>query len=109
MQREKAKICGPRLRLDDGLDGCGVGWRDDRHAGLDAVHAGFRQTFGDADFVVHGHDDAGLLLAVAQRDVVHFDVLGELEILDHFLRVIPLADVPVVRLPRCFAGHLVAP
>ena len=74
--------------------------RDDRHAGFDAVHAGFRQRLGDADLFVLGEDDAGLLFAVAQSDVMNLDVLRELEVLGDLRRIIPLADEPVVRFPR---------
>jgi hypothetical protein len=63
------------------------------------VHAGFRQAFRDADLFIFGKNDTGLLLAVAQGDVVDLDVLGELEVLGDFRRVVPLADEPVVRLP----------
>ncbi len=63
-----------QLALDDLLDGRGVARRDHRHAGFDAVHAGFSQSFRDADLVVLGEDDAGLLLAVAQGDVVKLDL-----------------------------------
>ena len=43
MQRAKEKICGPEVALDDFLDRLVVGRRHDRHAGFDAVHAGFGQ------------------------------------------------------------------
>src|ERR1019366_5692745 len=60
---------------------------------------------GDADFLVLAQDDAGLLLAIAQRDVVDLDVLGELEVLGDFRRVVPFADEPVIGLPGCGICH----
>jgi hypothetical protein len=96
----KAEDLRSKIALDDGLDGLGVRRRHDRHAGFDAVHTGFGQTLGDANLVVLGHDDAGLLLAVAQGDVVNLDVLGEFEIFGHVVSVIPFADEPVIGLPR---------
>ncbi len=69
------------IALYDFFDGSGVARRNHGHAGFDAVHARFGQPFGDADLVVFGEDDAGLLLAVAQRNVVKLDLLGEMELL----------------------------
>ena len=63
----------------------------------------FGKPFGDADLLVLGEDDAGLLLTVAQRDVVYLDVLGKTEVLDDFVREIPRAYEPFLFFPglRC--------
>ena len=70
MQRENAKICGPRLRLTISLIAAvSLGDTTGMPASMRCTPAS-ASAFGDADLVVLGEDDAGLLLAVAQRDVV---------------------------------------
>ena len=66
------------------------------------MHAGFRQAFGDPDLVVFGEDDAGLLLAIAQGDVVDLDLLGEMELSADGVVEVPGADKPFI----CFPGFL---
>ena len=83
------------VALHDFLDGGGVARRHDGHARFDAVHAGFGEPLGDADFVVFREDDAGLLLAVAQRDVVKFDLLGKMKLLADGALKVPGADKPL--------------
>ena len=96
---------GPEVALDDFLDGVVVGRRHDRHAGFDAVDAGFGEALGDADLFVLGKNNAGLLLAVAQRYVVDLDIFRELKILRHLRRVIPFTNEPVVGFPGGWVGH----
>ena len=104
MQRERRRSVGPRLRLTISLM-ASLSWRHDRHAGFDAVDAGLGQPFGDANLIVLAEDHAGLLLAVAQRDVVDLDLFGELKILRHLRRVIPFTNEPVVGFPGGWVGH----
>ena len=94
----------PEVALDDFLDRGGVARRHHRHAGFNAMHAGFGQRFGDADLVVFGEDDAGLLFAVAQRDVVKLDLLREMKLIAHRALKVPGTDEPLICLPR-FLRH----
>ena len=98
-----------QVALHDFLDRRRIARRHHRHAGFDAVHAGFGQPFGDADLVVLGEDHAGLLLAVAQRDVVKLHLLGEMQLLAHRLREIPRADIPLICLPGFLCHMLIVP
>jgi hypothetical protein len=91
---------GTELALDDLLDGRGVARLDHRHPGFDTVHAGFSQPFGDADFIVLGEDDASLLLAIAQCDVVKFDLLREMKLRADGFREIPRTNKPFIGFPR---------
>ena len=72
---------------------------DGRHARLDAVHARFRQLFGNPDFIILAVNNPRLLLPVAQGDVVDPHLLGRIETLRHLLQVVPGTDEPVIRLP----------
>ena len=92
------------VALHDILDGRGVTGRNHGHARFDAVHAGFGQSFGDADLVVLREDHAGLLFAVAQRHVVKLNLLRELKIGIYCGIKIPRAYEPLICLPRCI-GH----
>jgi hypothetical protein len=56
---------------DDLADGGFVGGRDRGEPRLDGMDAGLAQGLGQADFVVGGQFDPGLLLTVAQRHVVN--------------------------------------
>src|SRR5215469_1321729 len=95
----KRENLGAELAPDDFLDGGGIAGRYNRHAGFNAVHARFSQTFGDANLVVHGEDHAGLLLAIAQRDIMELDLLGEMKLLANRLLKIPRAHKPFIGLP----------
>ncbi len=68
------------------------------------MHARFGQAFGNPDLLILGEDDAGLLLAVAQGNVVKLDLLGEMELLDHRLGKVPRADEPLIGFPG-FSRH----
>jgi hypothetical protein len=50
----------------------------------------------DTHFVVSCIDHTGLLLAVAKRQVVKCDVVGELEVLSHLRLEVPWTYKPVV-------------
>ncbi len=82
--------------------------RDGRHAGLDAVDAHGRQLLGDGHLLFAAEDDLGLLFTVAQRDVVHLDVLGEVERLADFRQPVPRARKPLLCLPRIHCTPLPA-
>ena len=56
----------PRVLLGDG-----------GHAGLDAVDLQRVELLGDGHLFLAPEDHAGLLLAVAQGDVMNLDLLGE--------------------------------
>ena len=92
-----------QIALDDGLDGAEIVLGDGRKTRLDAVDTGFGQGLRNADLVVVGVGDGGLLLAVTQRNVVDLDGSGEVEIPGHLVVVVPGAAEPVIGLPRLFA------
>ena len=85
-----------------------VGRRDGREPGLDAVDAGLGERLGDPHLLVGGEDDAGLLLAVAEGDIVHRHPRGRRHVLPDLVLVVPWADEVVVCLPRLI-GHLGLP
>src|SRR5580704_14148260 len=64
-----------------------------------AMISGLGQRFGAPDLVVFGEDDAGLLFAVAQRDVVKLDLLRKMELIAHGALKVPRADEPLICLP----------
>ena len=74
----KGKNLRSQITLYDLADGGFITWRDRRHSGFNALDAGLGQSFGDANLVVLGKDHAGLLLAVAQGNVMKLYPLGEL-------------------------------
>ena len=97
------------IALYDFFDGRGVAGRNHRHAGFDAVHAGFGQPFGNADLVVLGEDDAGLLLAIAQGDVVKLNLLGEMQLLANGVIEVPGTDKPLICSSTVLATFVVPP
>ena len=64
---------GVEIRLHDRLDRRSVLGRDDRHARLDSIDARSGELAGKRELVVGVEGDPGLLLAVAQRNVVKAD------------------------------------
>ena len=94
----------PQVSLDDFLDRGSIARRHHRHARFNAMNTGFGQRFGDPDLVVFREDDAGLLFAVAQRDVVKLDLLREMELIAHRALKVPRANEPLICLPR-FLRH----
>src|SRR5215471_5624086 len=67
------------------------------------------QTFGDPDLVVFREDDARLLLAVAQRDVVKLYLSRKMKLLPHRIREVPGADVPFIGFPGFLRHELCVP
>jgi hypothetical protein len=90
------------------LNGRGIIGRNHRHTGLDALHTGLGQGFGNANFVILVEGNACLLLAVSQGNIVNFDLIGEMQIRSYFIGKIPGADKPVVSFPRLIV-HKKAP
>jgi hypothetical protein len=88
------------VSLHDLLDRRFVAWRHHRHPGLNPVNPGFRQRLRDPDLVILCEDDAGLLFAVTQRDIVKFDLLREMELALNCFVEIPGTDKPFVCFPR---------
>ena len=77
-----------------------------RHAGLDPVDAQRIELLRDRHFLLAAEDDGGLLLAVAQRDVMNLDLRREVVVLARLRQITPGADVPFVGLPglHCWAS-----
>ena len=101
MQRAKANI-RVEIRLDDRLDRRPVLRRDDRHARLDSVDARRGEPAGKGELVVGVEGDPGLLLAVAQRDVVKADGGRKRESRARVRKVVPGAGEEAARLlPGC--------
>ena len=92
-----------QVALDDGLYGAEIVLGYGGKTRFDAVDAGFGQGLRNADLVIVGVGDGGLLLAVAQRNVVNLDGFREVEISGHLVVVVPGAAEPVIGLPRLFA------
>src|SRR6185437_2600268 len=79
--------------------GCVVRGRDRRQPRLDAMHTRLGQGLGDPHLVIPREDDAGLLLAVPQRDVVDLHRRGEMDGLQHLGEVVPGTREPLRGLP----------
>ena len=92
----------------DPLDRIRVGGRYCGKAGLDAMDPGFGQRLGDPQLVVGGELDSGLLLAVAQRDIMNLEIGRQMENFGDLGQVVPGAGEPLVGLPR-LVGPLLAP
>jgi hypothetical protein len=80
----KGEDLGRQAQGHDVLDGGFVFSRYGRHARLDPVYARFGQLPRDGHFFVTAEDDAGLLFAVPQGDVVDLDRFGERHSLSDF-------------------------
>ena len=91
-----------RLQSEGGdvLDGGFVLLGDGGHAGFDAVDAEGIELLGDGHFLFAAEDDGGLLLAVAQGDVVNLDFRGESIFLGDLRQIAPGADKPFIGFPR---------
>jgi len=63
------------------------------------MDACLRQLFCNADLIILGKDDSGLLFTVPQSDIMNFDGLRRMKISGDLLRVIPGAYKPVIRFP----------
>ena len=70
-----------------------------RHAGLDPVNAERVELLGNRDLLFAAEHDGGLLLAVAQRDVVNLDLRRERIVLPNLGQVTPGAGEPFVGFP----------
>ena len=79
MQRPKAKNLGFQAQAGDVLNRGLVLLGDGGHARLDAVDSQRVELLGDGDFLLAAEDDGGLLLAVAQGDVMNLDLRGKVE------------------------------
>ena len=95
---------GAEVQIDDGFHRFLVLPRHGRHAGLDAIDAQLGELLGNGDLVFDGKDDAGRLLALAQRHVVNLDLAIDFEILGRFGIEIPRTDIPLIGQIRC-RGH----
>ena len=90
---------GLQAQRGDILNGRFVLLGDGGHAGFDAVNAEGIELLGDGHFFLAAEDDGGLLLAIAQGDIVDFDLGGEVIFLGDFGKIRPGADKPFVRFP----------
>ncbi len=72
----EAEDLGLQPELGNLPDGIEIHSGDRGHARLDALDADFVELTGNGDLVVHVHDDAGRLLAVAEGGVVDLDPGG---------------------------------
>ena len=72
---------------------------DGGHARLDALDSQRIELLGDGHFFLAPENHGGLLLAVAQRDVVQLDLRGKIKILLDLRQKTPGADKPFVRFP----------
>ena len=97
---------GLQAQRGDILNGRFVLLGDGGHAGFDAVHAEGIELLGDGHFFLAAEDDGGLLLAIAQGDIVDFDLGGEVIFLGDFGKIRPGADKPFIRFPRASAFSL---
>ncbi len=95
----ESKDLGSQIPRDDLSDRCRIIGRDDGHAGLNAVDAGFSQRLGNANLVILGEGNAGLLLAVSESDVMDLDLVREVEGSLDLLGKIPGAHKPVFGFP----------
>ena len=75
---------------------------DGGHARLDAVDSQCIELLGDRDFFFPPENHGGLLLAVAQGDVVQLDLRVKIKILFDLWEITPRADKPFI----CFPGLL---
>ncbi len=71
-----------------------------RHTRLDTVYPHLGQLLCNPYLILFGEDDPGLLLAVAQSDIMDPHLFGGLEILYKLIEEIPRANKPVLRFPR---------
>ena len=104
----KAKNLRSEIALGDFFDGRLVGRRNSRHTRFDAMDPGFRERLGDGDLVVLVENDPGLLLAIAQGDVVYLDLARKIKAGADFFGKVPGAYKPLIGLPG-LVWHSVAP
>ena len=95
---------GVETQVDDLLDGRLLVAAHRGDADLDLVHADLVEQLGDADLLVVGEDDAGRLLAVAQRGVV--DAHGRLAPAEALAMTKLERSLAMVTDPSCQNGRI---